>query len=102
RLTGVSEARVLGGSVREFHIEADPARLAVRDVTVQQLTDAVKNSNIIESPGLIEENHHLELALVSGKVTSPVELNSIVVANINGSNVLVSDIANVHEGNEPY
>lgn len=101
RLPGVSDARVLGGEVREFHIEVDPTKLAARNVTVQQLTDAVKNSNIIESPGLIEENHHLELALVSGQVTNPAELNSIVVANLNGANVLVSDIATVHEGSEP-
>jgi len=101
RLPGVSDARVLGGEVREFHIEVDPIKLASRNVTVQQVMDAVKNSNIIDSPGLIEENHHLELALVSGQVTSPDELNSIVVANVNGANVLVSDIATVHEGSEP-
>ena len=101
RLPGVSEARVLGGSVREIHIEVDPAKLAARNVTVQQLSDAIKNSNIIESPGLIEENHHLELTLVSGQVTSPADLNLMVIANVNGANVLVSDIATVHEGSEP-
>ena len=101
RLPGVSEARVLGGAVREFHIEVNPTKLAARNVTVQQIADAVKNSNIIESPGLIEENHHLELALVSGLVTTPAELSSIVVANVNGANVLVSDIAAVHEGSAP-
>ncbi len=101
RLPGVSEVRVQGGDVREFHIEVDPAKLAARNVTIQQVTEAVKNSNIIESPGLIEENHHLELALVSGQVSSPDELRSIVVANINGASVLVADIASVHEGSEP-
>ena len=101
RLPGVSEARALGGEVREFHIEVDPGRLAARNVTIQQVTDAVKNSNVIGSPGLIEENHHLELVLVSGQVASPGELNSIVVANINGASVLVSDIAVVREGGEP-
>ena len=101
RLAGVSDVRLNGGKNREFHIEIDPSKLAARNVTVQQVTDAIKNSNRIESPGLIEENHHLELALVSGLVTSPDELNSIVVATINGANVLVSDIATVHEGSEP-
>ncbi len=101
RLTGVSEVRVNGGKIREFHIEIEPAKLVARNVTIQQVTDAVKNSNVIESPGLIEENHHLELILVSGQVASPSELNAIVVANINGANVLVSDIATVREGSEP-
>ncbi|HEX3102661.1 MAG TPA: efflux RND transporter permease subunit, partial [Pyrinomonadaceae bacterium] len=101
RLQGVSEARVLGGGVREFHIEVDPKKLEARNVTIQQLSDAVKNSNIIDSPGLIEENHHLELALVSGQVTSPDELNGIVIATVNGANVLISDIGTVREGSEP-
>lgn len=101
RLAGVSDVRLNGGKNREFHIEIDPAKLAARSITIQQVTDAVKNSNIVESPGLIEENHHLELALVSGQATSMDDLNSIVVANVNGANVLVSDIASVHEGSEP-
>jgi multidrug efflux pump subunit AcrB len=101
RLPGVAEVTVQGGNVREFHIEIDPQKLAARNVTIQQVTDAVKNSNVLASPGLIEENHHLELALVSGQATSPDQLASIVVANVNGANVLVSDIAAVREGTEP-
>lgn len=101
RLAGVSQVNVDGGKVREFHIEIDPTKLNSRNVTIQQVLDAVKNSNVIDSPGLLEENHHLELALVSGQATSPKDLNSIVVANVNGANVLVSDIAVVHEGSEP-
>ncbi len=101
RLPGVADVRVLGGNIREFHIEVDPEKLAARNITVQQVTDAVKNSNVIESPGLIEENHHLDLVLVSGQAVAPEELNSVVVGTVNGANVLVSDIAAVHEGSEP-
>ncbi len=101
RLAGVSTVNVSGGEVKEFHVEINPEQLAARNVTLQQVSDAVKNSNIIASPGLIEENHQLELALVSGQATTADELNSIVVANVNGANVLVSDIAMVKQGNEP-
>ncbi|MEP6904314.1 MAG: efflux RND transporter permease subunit, partial [Actinomycetota bacterium] len=101
RLSGVGEVNVQGGKVREFHIEINAEKLAARNITVQQISDAVKNANIVASPGLIEENHQLELALVSGQATSPDELNSIVVATVGGANVLVSDIATVREGTEP-
>ena len=53
------------------------------NVSVQQVVDAVHNSNIITSPGLIEENHQLELALISGQAKKPEELNGIVVATVN-------------------
>jgi CzcA family heavy metal efflux pump len=101
RLAGVADIAVTGGKVREYHIEINPEKLAARNVTLSQITDAVKNANIIASPGLIEENHQLELALVSGQATTPDELNSIVVASANGANVLISDIAVVREGTEP-
>ncbi|HTK38911.1 MAG TPA: efflux RND transporter permease subunit, partial [Pyrinomonadaceae bacterium] len=101
RLAGVSTVKVQGGQVREYHIEIDPEKLAARKVTLQQVNDAVKNSNIVASPGLIEENHKLELTLVSGQATGPDDLAQIVVAGTDGANVKVSDIATVREGNEP-
>ena len=101
RLPGVSTVAVSGGEVKEFHVEIDAEKLAARNVTLQQVSDAVKNSNIIASPGLIEENHQLELALVSGQAMTADELNSIVVSNVNGANVLISDIATVKQGIAP-
>jgi CzcA family heavy metal efflux pump len=101
RLPGVAEVTVQGGKVREFHIEIDPQKLAARSVTIQQVIDAVKNSNTLTPTGLIEENHRLELALVSGQATSPDELAGIVVAGVNGASVRISDIAAVREGAEP-
>ena len=101
RLPGIATVAVAGAGVREFHVVIDPAKLAARNITSQQVVDAVKNANVIESPGLIEENHQLELALVSGRATSPDQLNSIIVSSSNGANVLLSDIATVTQGTEP-
>ena len=92
---------VAGGQKREYHVTIDPQKLSARGVSVQQVSDAVKASNIIASPGLIDENHHLELALVSGQAKNPEELNSIVVANINGAPVTIADVATVGGGAEP-
>src|SRR5262249_998972 len=57
RLAGIANVAVAGGKVREYHVTIDPQRLTARGVTLQQVTDAVKNANIIASPGLIDENH---------------------------------------------
>src|SRR5213080_4751910 len=59
RLPGVAIVGVAGGKSREFHVVIDPDRLAAHNVSVQQVTEAIKESNIIVSPGLIEENHQL-------------------------------------------
>jgi CzcA family heavy metal efflux pump len=101
RLPGVAIVGVAGGKTREFHVTIDPEKLAAHNVSAQQVAEAVKNSNIIVSPGLIEENHQLELALISGQAKRPDELNDIVVATVNNAPVRVEDVANVTGGVEP-
>ena len=101
RLPGVAIVGVAGGKTREFHVTIDPERLVAHNVSVQQVADAIRASNIIVSPGLIDENHQLELALVSGQAKKPDELNSIIVAMINNAPVTVGDVATVSGGVEP-
>ncbi len=101
RLPGVAIVGVAGGKTREFHVTIDPERLAAHNVSAQQVADAIRASNIIVSPGLIEENHQLELALVSGQAKKPDDLNRIVVATVNNAPVTVADVATVASGVEP-
>src|SRR6266550_1001074 len=101
RLPGVATVGVAGGKTREFHVTIDPDRLVAHNVSVQQVVDAVHNSNIIVSPGLIDENHQLELALVSGQAKKPEELNGIVVATVDNAPVTLADVATVSVGVEP-
>src|SRR5258708_13889110 len=95
RLPGIATVGVAGGKNREFHVTIDPERLVAHNVSVQQVVDAVHNSNIMTSPGLIEENHKLELALISGQAKKPEELNGIVIATVNNAPVTLADVATV-------
>jgi len=101
RLPGVAVVGVAGGKTREFHVTIDPEKLTAHNVSAQQVVDAVKESNVVVSPGLIEENHQLELALISGQAKRPDELNNIVVATVNNAPVRISDVATVAVGVEP-
>ena len=101
RLPGVADVSVAGGKNREYHVTIDPERLNAHGVSVQQVSDAVRNSNVVASPGLIEENHQLELTLVSGQATTPEQLNAIVIAVVNNAPITVADVATVGAGVEP-
>ncbi len=101
RLAGVAEVAVAGGQTREYHVAIDPERLNARGVSLQQVVDAVRNANVIDSPGLLEENHQLELTLVSGQARRPDELGAIVIATVNNAPVTVADVATVGEGIAP-
>jgi CzcA family heavy metal efflux pump len=101
RIDGVASVEVLGGQLREYHVLIDRSRLEARGVSLQQVSDAVRGSNVINSPGLINENHQLELALVSGQATSLDDLAAIVVTTVNNVPVRVGDVATVSPGLEP-
>lgn len=96
RVNGVSMIVVQGGEVPEFQIEPDPAKLLQAQVTVPGILDAVAKSNMIDSPGLLENNHELSLALVSGQTRTPAEIANIVVrTTATGAPVRIGDIGEV-------
>ncbi len=79
RLSGVSTVIVQGGQEPEFEIRTDPAKMLEAAVTVPGILDAVRRSNLIDSPGLIQNNHQLVLSLVSGQARTPEQIANIVV-----------------------
>jgi len=102
RLDGVSTVIVQGGKVPEFQITPDATRMLVTGITVQDILDAVRRTNMIDSPGLIEHNHQLVLGLVTGQVTTPEEIGQIVIKNTPaGIPIQVRDIANVGPSTAP-
>jgi multidrug efflux pump subunit AcrB len=96
RLDGVATVIVQGGRVPEFQVTPDPARLLAAGVTVPDILDAIRRSNLIDSPGLIEHEHQLVLGLISGQVRNPEQIGQIVIKNSPaGVPIRVGDIATV-------
>ena len=102
RLDGVSSVLVQGGEAPEFHIQPDPAKLLTAGVTITDILNAMKSTNLIDSPGLFERNHQLVLGLVSGQVRTPEEIAATVVKTTTaGVPVRVGDVASVVPGVRP-
>ena len=102
RLDGVSTVVAQGGQEPEFHIIPDPSKLLAAQVTVTDLLNAVQQTNLIDSPGLLQQNHQLYLGLVSGQVRDPAQIANIVVKNTPaGVPVRIGDVARVEPGVRP-
>lgn len=94
RLDGVASVIIQGGRVPEFQVSPDPARLLTAGVTVTDILEAIRRTNLIDSPGLIEHDHQLALSLVSGQVRTPDQIGQIVVKNsVAGVAIRLGDIA---------
>ncbi len=102
RLEGVSTVLVQGGQEPEFHIVPDPAKLLSAGITVNDILDAVRKTNLVDSPGLLERNHQLYLGLVNGQVRTPEEIANTVIKNTAaGIPVRIGDIAEVAPAVKP-
>jgi CzcA family heavy metal efflux pump len=102
RLDGVSTVIVQGGQEPEFHITPDPAKLQLAGITVPDILDAVRRTNLIDSPGLIEQNHQLVLGLVNAQMRTPEQIASTVVKTTqSGIPVRIGDIASIAPGVRP-
>jgi CzcA family heavy metal efflux pump len=102
RMTGVSTIVVQGGQEPEFEVQPDPAKLLETQVTVPAILDAIGRSNLIDSPGLFEENHQLVLSLVSGQARTQEDISNIVVKTTPlGAPIRIGDIAKVAPSIKP-
>jgi CzcA family heavy metal efflux pump len=102
RLPGVSTVVVQGGQEPEFQIQPDPAKLLQTQITVPSILDGITKSNLLDSPGLLEDRHQLALALVSGQATTPQQISDIVLKlTPAGVPVRVGDVAAVTKSVKP-
>src|SRR5712664_2038681 len=96
RLDGVATVIIQGGRVPEFQVTPDPARLLAAGITVPDILEAIKRTNLIDSPGLIEHSHQLVLGLISGQVRTPEQIAQIVVKSSSaGIPIRLGDIAKI-------
>ena len=96
RVNGVSMVVIQGGQVPEFQVEPDPAKLLEAQVTVPGILDAIARGNMIDSPGLLENNHELSIALVTSQARNPAEISNIVVkTSPAGVPIRIGDLARV-------
>ncbi|HEV2619950.1 MAG TPA: efflux RND transporter permease subunit [Acidobacteriaceae bacterium] len=102
RVDGVSTVTIQGGAVPEFHVIPNLAKLQAAGVTILDLTNAIQTANIVDSPGLYEQDHQLVLALVGGQAHDAETLKQLAVkTTASGAPVRVGDVAAVQPATMP-
>ncbi len=101
RIEGVARVEVVGGETQEFRVTASPDKLAAYRLDIRQVSDAIAKTNLIASPGLIENNYRLYLSLVSGSLHTVQDIENVVVTTRSGVPILLRDVATVESAVEP-
>lgn len=101
RLPGVAEVRIVGGRQPEYHVLVDPERINAYRLPLTKLVEAIRNTNLIASAGMVQENYHLYLTTVTGLLKEKQQIENIVVDVAGGTPVYLKNLARVVPGERP-
>lgn len=109
RINGVGDVFVFGGSEYSMRVWLKPDLLARYDLTVQDVTTALKEQNIIKTGGsfgaepAVPGTQNTYVAQLQSRLITEKEFGSIVLkSNASGALVYLRDVARVELGTEDY
>lgn len=94
---GVGEVSMTGGRERQIRVYADAEKLNAHNITISQLQRAIQNENV-EIPGgrIVRGDSELGIRTL-GRIDAISQFGDIIVANVNGTPIRVSDVGRVED-----
>jgi cobalt-zinc-cadmium resistance protein CzcA len=92
---GVADVNMLGGDVRAYTVQPDPARLSAWGLSLNQLRTALQVNNSNDGAGRLDEGEETRIVRVQGAFANADDIRNTVIANVRGTPVRVSDVAQV-------
>ena len=97
-IAGVADVNVLGGSVQTFEVVPDVAALAARQVSLQQLQEALAANNRNDGAGRLSSGEESLLVRSDGSIRTLEGVRAIALVQQDGQAVRVGDVATVQLG----
>ena len=98
RVSGVGEARVVGGLERAINVWVDAERLAAYQIPVTAVRSALQRQNADVPGGNVETGREELVLRTLGRYTDPRAFDDLVIANVNGSPIRLRDVGHVEDG----
>lgn len=96
--TGAADVRIYGERRYSMRIWIDPDRLAAYRLTVQDVEDALRRSNLEVPAGRIESSQREFNVTAATDLQTPQQFREITLRNVNGLPVRLGDVARVEQG----
>lgn len=105
KIAGVGQITLVGGDEREIKVNIDAQKLRSYGLSLLQVTQAIKASNLDFPTGKVKEGAQQFIVRIAGKFTSVDGLRDLVIASApgrQGGDIKLSDIAEVEDGQKEY
>jgi HAE1 family hydrophobic/amphiphilic exporter-1 len=98
-LNGVAQINLVGGDEREIKVNLDAEKIRSYGLSIMQVTQAIKSSNLDFPTGKIKNTDEQFIVRVAGKFSSIGSLRDLIIATSpNGSEIRLRDVAEVEDG----
>ncbi|GLQ11436.1 nodulation protein NolG [Devosia yakushimensis] len=97
-ISGVGSASVVGGVPRQLNIEIDPDRLAAFNISANTVIAALQNANKDLAAGSVTQGSLVQPLQVLGRIEDKDDFGDIIVGNLGGQPVYLSDVATIEDG----
>lgn len=97
-ITGVGQARIVGGQPRQINVILDSGKLASLGLTAADVVRALQSQNVQIPGGQVEQGLRDLTLRTYGRVGTPAEFGEIPVASRGSYAVLVRDVARIEDG----
>ncbi|NQE61440.1 CusA/CzcA family heavy metal efflux RND transporter [Caulobacter sp. RHG1] len=97
---GVADVDSLGGFVKQYVVEPDPAKLGVYGISYSELGDALERANLSVGANFIQRSGESYMVRGDARIRSADEIARAVIATRGGTPVLLQDVARINVGGE--
>lgn len=98
---GIADVVTFGGPVKTYDVNVNPNLLSQYDLTALEVYDAISKSNINVGGDVIEKSAQAFAVRGIGLINNMDDIRNIVIKNVNGTSILVKNVAEVKESNQP-
>jgi CzcA family heavy metal efflux pump len=95
QVSGVAEVRIIGGKQKEYWLTLNPQRMSTLGITPDILSNALTQTNFIQSNGYVSDYRLLYLTVTDATVHSLEDLQNLIISNNGKRIVQLKDIAEV-------
>jgi cobalt-zinc-cadmium resistance protein CzcA len=98
---GVADVVAFGGPIKTYDVNVNPNLLSQYDITALDVYDAIGKSNVNVGGDVIEKSAQAFVVRGIGLINNMDDIRNIVIRNVKGTSLLVKNVAEVKESNQP-
>jgi cobalt-zinc-cadmium resistance protein CzcA len=97
-IPGVNEINSFGGYIKQYQVVVDPGQLQKFDISLSQVTDALKRNNVNVGGNVLQSYSQQYLIRGIGLLQTEEDIRNIVLKSENGVPIVIRDVAGVRVG----